>query len=266
MKSLLSFNRFKQSHSLLSLLLVILLAWLLAKFTWLLLTPSHLLEPPAPTPHSASKTLAPLDVRFLTEQTSVNSAKTLHSALASEQAIQGWQLLGTIITADHHLALVQTGGNGKLLWLTADQQLDNGLQVVAVSPQKVSIATRQGIRELTLSSATQSASSTALPISSLTRLHQQLKKNPMEAMNWLRLDPQWQNGQLKGVLVAPQKGQEALFSQLGFQKGDILLSLNGDSMQTWMGKLPQLPSVLEGKGAKARVLRQGKEQELTINW
>ena len=93
-----------------------------------------------------------------------------------------------------------------------------------------------------------------------------IKQDPSKAMNVMRLAPQWSDGKLTGVAVSPGPGYEILFTSLGLQKGDVLVSLNGDSMQAWMSKMGALPSILDGQGAQAKVLRAGKEIDVALNW
>ena len=246
--------------------LTALLAWQLSQLTWLVLTPIDLSIHTAQQQQTTAQTLADIDPRFLMGQNTNNNAST-NIALADAKLLQGWQLLGTIITDRISLALLQTGTSGKLLWLTQGQILDNGLHIQAISPQQVAIATRQGIKYLHLSNSDNPQFLNKTTTSaSLSQLRQQLLTNPIAAMQWLQINPQWQNGQLTGVTLIPQKGHESLLAQLGLQQGDVLISLNGESMQTWMGKLLQLPQVLQGSGARATVLRQGKEQEISISW
>jgi len=135
------------------------------------------------------------------------------------------------------------------------------------------LLTKQGNKILSLStgitptSGVVSASPPSPPRAvTLTELRAQAKQNPTSAMQWLNLQPQFDQGRLVSVLVQPKSGQEAIFKQLGFIAGDQLIALNGQPMAEWMTKLASLPSVLDGTGASVKVLRAGKEQEWSLTW
>jgi len=147
--------------------------------------------------------------------------------------------------------------------------------VVRVAAKSVDLLTADGVRSLSLVAASQPLSipamvsnSPAVPATSslLLQARQRLQQNPMQAMQLMRMDPQWSNGQLTGLRVAPQSGQEALFQQLGLEAGDVIVSLNGQPLTNWMRNMADLPKVLEGAGAQVQVLRQGKTMELSVKW
>ncbi len=199
---------------------------------------------------------------------------TQSEAFADASVLNGWQLLGVIVDNSTKLALVQQGSGGGLIWLQENQLTPQGVKVERIEATQVQLLTKQGSKWLKLASSQQqpttsaavSVSPSASSAVNLSELRQQAKQNPTTAMQWLNLQPQFEQGRLVSVLVQPKSGQEAIFKQLGFMAGDQLLALNGQPMSEWMNKLASLPSVLDGAGASVKVLRAGKEQEWSVTW
>lgn len=252
-----------------SVLLLTLLAWQSARLLWWILTPAETL----PTVASSQVPASPVSYQWrnLFPATNSVSTSTASDVFADASVLNGWQLLGVLVDDSTKLALVQQGNGGALLWLQEQQLTAQGVKVERIESQQVVLLTRQGAKTLSLSKAT--PTSTAIPVTTptangvnLSELRAQAKQNPTTAMQWLNLQPQFDNGRLVSVLVQPKTGQEAIFKQLGFMAGDQLITLNGQPMSEWMNKLASLPSLLDGAGASVKVLRAGKEQEWSVTW
>lgn len=251
----------------LSLLLLSVFAWFSAQLFWQIMAPASVSSEVLSIKPSAS--FPSHSVQLFGRANS--AAAQSNSGAPDAQVLQGWLLLGTVLDGEHSLALVQMGSGG-LRWLKAGERLDNGLQVVSVSPNDIQLLTAQGVKSLSLFNKQMAVpSSVALPAAPSANLNLQairnnLKQNPMSAMQLMRLDPIWNNGQLSGLTLMPQAGQEALFNQLGLKAGDILVGLNGEPVGSWMSKMADLPKVLDASGARVKVLRAGAETEWTVNW
>jgi type II secretion system protein C len=258
-------------HSLLrkglSILLLVLVSWYSASLVWLLMMPEQ--QVVSQYVKTGSVTTPSLAVTLFGQAQTPDRAMAAAQALADASVLQGWVLLGVVIDNADRLALVQQGQNGTLSWLREGQRTAQGLDVIQIDARQVQLMTRQGVRTLTLSAQSISASPVSaqpLPTNDLKQLRSMIKQDPSKAMNVMRLAPQWSDGKLTGVAVSPGPGYEILFTSLGLQKGDVLVSLNGDSMQAWMSKMGALPSILDGQGAQAKVLRAGKEIDVALNW
>ncbi|MBD3767398.1 MAG: hypothetical protein IE928_05505 [Gammaproteobacteria bacterium] len=252
--------------------LLVTLSWQTARWVWLVLTPTDLTS----LPSVASATHIP--ERSVSWQqlfpSSTSAITTQSEAFADASVLNGWQLLGVLVDDAIKLALVQQGSGGSLHWLQENQLTPQGVKVERIDATQVQLLTKQGGKWLKLASSQQqsttsavvSVSASASSAVNLSELRQQAKQNPTAAMQWLNLQPQFEQGRLVSVLVQPKSGQEAIFKQLGFMAGDQLLALNGQPMSEWMNKLASLPSVLDGAGASVKVLRAGKEQEWSVTW
>jgi len=250
-----------------ALLLLCLLAWQSAALIWQLFAPPSASGVVTSQPVS---TFTPQPIHLF-GRADVNASSTMQMGMPDANLVQGWLLLGTVLDGEHSLALVQMGTGG-LRWLKVGERLDNGLQVVTVSTNEVQLLTAQGVKSLNLYSKQIAAVNpviTPTPTgsnASLQAVRSNLKQNPMSAMKLMRMDPIWANGQLSGLTLMPQSGQEGLFNQLGLKAGDILVGLNGEPVGAWMLKMADLPKVLDANGARIKVLRSGAETEWTVNW
>lgn len=253
--------------------LLVVLSWQTTRLIWLVLTPTDPNDLPTAT-HVAQLSERSTSWQRLFPSSTTSIVTTDSEAFADASVLNGWQLLGVVVDASMKLALVQQGGSGGLLWLQEQQLSPQGVKVERIEATQVQLLTRQGSKWLKLSSPhqqpTASAAVSTSPATSsavnLSELRQQVKQNPTRAMQWLNIQPQFDNGRLVSVLVQPKSGQEAIFKQLGFMAGDQLVALNGQPMGEWMNKLASLPSVLDGAGASVKVLRAGKEQEWSVTW
>ncbi|HQT05388.1 MAG: hypothetical protein B7Z05_07375 [Thiotrichales bacterium 32-46-8] len=253
--------------------LLVTLSWQTARWVWLVLTPTNLTSLPTVTSvaHIPERSVS---WQQLFPSTTTSAITTQSEAFADASVLNGWQLLGVLIDDAIKLALVQQGSGGGLVWLQENQLTPQGVKVERIEATQVQLLTKQGSKWLKLASSQQqptasavvSVSPSASSAVNLSELRQQAKQNPTTAMQWLNLQPQFEQGRLVSVLVQPKSGQEAIFKQLGFMVGDQLLALNGQPMSEWMAKLASLPSVLDGAGASVKVLRAGKEQEWSVTW
>lgn len=253
--------------------LLVTLSWQTARWIWLVLTPTNLTSLPSvvSVTHIPERSVSWQQL-FPSSSTSAITAQS--EAFADASVLNGWQLLGVLVDDAIKLALVQQGSGGGLIWLQENQLTPQGVKVERIEATQVQLLTKQGSKWLKLASSQQQSTTSAAvsvyPSASsavnLSELRQQAKQNPTTAMQWLNLQPQFEQGRLVSVLVQPKSGQEAIFKQLGFMAGDQLLALNGQPMSEWMNKLASLPSVLDGAGASVKVLRAGKEQEWSVTW
>lgn len=253
-----------------SLLLLTLLAWQSARLLWWIVTPMDAVPVVALPKVATTQTAYQWQHLFPTSSSVGLSASS--DVFADASVLNGWQLLGVIVDDTSKLALVQQGNGGALLWLVEQQLTAQGVKVERIESKSIQLLTKQGSKTLNLSQAlatslanlpSKSAQSAAV---NLSELRAQAKQNPTSAMQWLNLQPQFDNGRLVSVLVQPKAGQEAIFKQLGFMVGDQLIALNGQTMAEWMTKLASLPTVLDSAGASVKVLRAGKEQEWSLTW
>lgn len=248
------------------------LAWQLAQLFWLWLIPERFVAAPLSSVSASPIAMPAINFSLFGRESSMNAPSA--AARARAQQIAQWQLLGVVIDDRHQLALISQASEG-LHWVSAGQTLENGVEIVRVAAKSVDLLTADGVRSLSLVAASQPLlmpamvlNSSAAPAASglLSEARQRLQQNPMQAMQWMRMEPQWSNGQLTGLRVAPQPGQETLFQQLGLETGDVVISLNGQPLTNWMRNMADLPKVLEGSGAQVQVLRQGKTIELSVKW
>ena len=116
-------------------------------------------------------------------------------------------------------------------------------------------------------SNTNNASSYEISNSNKSKLSQYLKdlnNKPENLFNVLSVGPNYSNGELRGFIISPGT-EKALFEGLGFQKNDIILSINNNEL-TNLSQAFKLRSVLvEQKLFNFKVERKGQIKFLTIN-
>jgi type II secretion system protein C len=255
---------------LLAAMLLLVLSWQSARLLWWIVTPMDAVPVVALPKVATTQTAYQWQHLFPTANSITTS--TASDVFADASVLNGWQLLGVIVDDTSKLALVQQGNGGALLWLVEQQLTAQGVKVERIESKSIQLLTKQGSKTLNLSQALSTSLATPSPkpaqsaAVNLSELRAQAKQNPTSAMQWLNLQPQFDNGRLVSVLVQPKAGQEAIFKQLGFMVGDQLVALNGQPMSEWMTKLASLPSLLDGAGASVKVLRAGKEQEWSVTW
>ncbi len=97
-----------------------------------------------------------------------------------------------------------------------------------------------------------------------TQTIRQIKKNPLQLTKLLQIDQHYKGGKMLGYRVRPQQNQQQLLNSFGLQSGDVVVSINGQSitdqnkMFAFMRRLNSLPSV------QLTVLRNGQKVNLTI--
>ena len=243
---------------LVSALLLTILSWQTARWVWLVFTPSDYGSLPTLS-HSAHSPEKSVSWQQLFPSSTTSAITTQSEAFADASVLKGWQLLGVLVDDAIKLALVQQGIGGGLIWLQENQLTPQGVKVERIEATQVQLLTRQGSQWLKLASSQQQPmAATTVPASApsavnLSELRQQAKQNPTTAMQWLNLQPQFEQVRLVSVLVQPKSGQEAIFKQLGFMAGDQLVALNGQPTSEWMNKLGSLPSVLDRGGARVKL-------------
>ena len=100
--------------------------------------------------------------------------------------------------------------------------------------------------------------------SKLSQYLQDLNNKPQNLFNVLSVKPNYTNGELRGFIISPGT-EKALFEGLGFQKNDIILSINNNEL-TNLSQAFKLRSVLvEQKLFNFKVERKGQIKFLTIN-
>ena len=91
-----------------------------------------------------------------------------------------------------------------------------------------------------------------------------LKTNPEKLFDVLSVQPNFNNGELRGFIISPGS-EKVLFEDLGFQKNDIILKINNRDLNN-LSQAIKLRNVLAEKTIFDFIIeRNGQTKYLSIN-
>ena len=106
----------------------------------------------------------------------------------------------------------------------------------------------------------------------VTQLKRDLQRQPLKAVREIssiaRPRPLYHQGKIQGVEVQPQGNQanQALFRALGLQSGDIILGINGLSVEQVMHDPAQQAALLGADQLQVRIKRNNVVMEYPLAW
>ena len=113
----------------------------------------------------------------------------------------------------------------------------------------------------------------AIPINLAKQIMESILANGSVTRGWVGVEPQNLSKELSESLGLPGNTTGVLISGVleggpaargGVKPGDVLLAVNGNSIQDVRGLLNSIAQISPGNQAKLTVLRKGKEMELTV--
>lgn len=113
----------------------------------------------------------------------------------------------------------------------------------------------------------------AIPINLAKQIMESILANGSVTRGWVGVEPQNLSKELSESLGLPSNTTGVLISGVleggpaargGVKPGDVLLAVNGNSIQDVRGLLNGIAQISPGNQAKLTVLRKGKEMELTV--
>jgi general secretion pathway protein C len=187
---------------------------------------------------------------------------TLTGTLAGREPEHGWAIIG----ANGQSARVYATGTS----------LPGGAKLFAVYPDRV-ILDRNGSRESLLLPRLAGGSGGVVPrVASLPAasangnasladsVRQILAQNPAAGGELLRPQPVFAGGSLRGYRVYPGRNR-AQFAQLGLRPGDLVLAVNGAALDDPNRGLETLRGIGQGGAVTLTIDRGGQQQQLTID-
>ncbi|MEX0735295.1 MAG: type II secretion system protein GspC [Steroidobacteraceae bacterium] len=185
---------------------------------------------------------------------------TLAGTLAGLQPEQGWAIIGA-------------SGQAARVYATG-AQVPGGAKLFAVYPDRV-ILDRGGTRESLMLPRMSSAGGGPLPAANLPgaaapaasladSVRQLLVQNPSAGNDLLRPQPVFAGGSLKGYRVYPGRNR-AQFVRLGLQPGDLVMAVNGAPLDDPNRGLEILRGIGQGTAVTLTVDRGGQQQQITVD-
>lgn len=260
----------------LTVVLVVAIAWQLVQLTWLLLDRKDPVAIPLPVPGAGTIAATPrgADVRKISEANlfgqqeaatqvdPANAAPTqmnlvLTAVFATSEPTKGWAVIGESPTSTK-------------FYSTGDA-IGPGTRLNAVYADKV-ILERNGTLE-TLAMPVQSLagvqmSQAAPPPRTQSQFQQNLRRiaetNPGAFAEVVRPQPVFANGTQRGYRVYPGRNRQQ-FARLGLQPGDLVLAINGTSLDDPQRGMEIFNTMGSSDRVTITVERNGQSQELTLN-
>jgi len=268
-----------------NLLLVVWIASQLASLTWGLLAPAE-------TPEPAAVVAGDLPARTDPDQQLIRQLPEWHLLGVVKQDAAPVKQAAPVDAPDTRLKLVLRGSlasddkqharaiiadpGGKEEQYALGDTLPGNAELSEVYPDRV-ILLRNGRYETLrlpkdnkpggnkVASRTTGRRPATSPAQRLQTVRQQLRQSPKSLYGLVRATPhKADDGSIVGYAVAPGRDPE-LFTEIGLQKGDVVMQVNDIKLDNPANSARALKSVQSGKSVSVTVLRSGAEQVLTLN-
>jgi general secretion pathway protein C len=281
-------ERAAQTAKIINILLIVWLAWQLARLSWLLVPAAP--QPEVPASRAPGAGAAPTRARV------------------DERQIAGWHLFGEagkeqpvqkaapVDAPETRLKLTLSGvfasdepasaraiigdPRGKEQSYALGDPLPGGAKLSEIYPDRI-ILERGGRfetlrlpREEGVSSAPRrvshrdarrlDSSGGSGRVEAFTRYRNEIKRNPASFLNYVRATPARQDGKFIGFAL--QEGPKAgAFAELGLSPGDIVTSINGVAIESPADGMKAMQALGQGESVDVTLLRNGQETSLSLS-
>lgn len=280
-------QRIAQLTRLVNVLLIIWLAWLSAKLTWMLVPETEQTEQAvtaAPAPVSARRQPARIDERQIAgwhlfgvaseekppekkplEAPETRLKLTLRGVFASEESTGGQAIVGDARGKEEHYAVGDPlPGGAKLSEIYPDRIIleRNGRFETLRLPKE---RTQQDSGQAGNRGAARSGSAgTPDKVAAFKRYRKEIKKNPSSFMNYVQAMPYREKGRFVGFKLQAGRQPDA-FNQLGLQSGDVVTAINGVQIDSPASGMKAMRALGDGDTVNVTLLRGGQETSLSLS-
>lgn len=287
----------------LNLILVLLLAWLLARLSWQLV----------PTPTATPLPLSTTNAAVVPQRGGVNLTSLLSFSLFGKASAQAStepvpvvaeapktqlnvKLTGLVaMTANpgQGSAIIESRGaeatyavddtiegtNAVLKQVLVDRVLLqqagryetlmlDGIEYTKIAQANAGLgrADEQGIEEnMDMAPVPEPMEMAPLQANEALELHRdELIAEPMKFFDYIRVTPHRPNGQLAGYRLMPGK-DPALFTQLGLQANDLAIEINGIQLNDMQQAMSVINELRDAKEAAIKIERDGEIRDILVN-
>ncbi|MGB5727147.1 MAG: type II secretion system protein GspC [Thiogranum sp.] len=278
-------ERIGQLSKLVNVLLIIWLAWLSAKLTWLLVPEAGQTEQAVSVAPAPVKRQQPrIDERQIAgwhlfgvagekktvEKRAVEAPETslkltLRGVFAHEESTGGRAIVGDPKGKEEHYAVGDPlPGGAKLSEIYPDRIIleRNGrfetlrLPKELTHPQSGNAGSRVATRAGSAGSPGKAAA--------FQKYRTEIKRNPSSFMNYVQAAPHREDGKFVGFKLQPGR-QPGAFNQLGLQSGDIVTAINGVQIDSPSSGMKAMRALGEGDSVNVTLLRDGQETSLSLS-
>ena len=268
-----------------SLLLVILIGWQLARAAWLLVPGPATPELPPVQPVARTTTAAPasatnVDAIINAHLFGVPGAQEPELALVEQEDAPDTQLRlelrGTVAATDEDraLAIIAERGGEEKVYFVGDA-VPGGATLHAVYLDRVLLRRAGRLEALRLprSDETPAPRRAAAPTRSrtpatastrATTIQEVVSRNPASLTEVIRPQPVFKDGRQQGYRVYPGR-QRQQFAQLGLRPGDLVTQINGMSLDDPARGMEIFRSLADATSVTLTVDRNGQVEMLTLD-
>ena len=273
---------------LLSLLLILALAYACAQSVWLFsgvqqtpLSNSVTLDAPNRTKNNPDTAIA--DATAIADRHLFGKAETQGSkkVISAPETKLNLQLRGILAIGEEDGLAIIAAGNNKEDVYSVNDRIPGNATLKAVYSDRVLLESGRGLETLRLpknkdlinfsdsssrSTPAQSSNRARSPAEltsaeSLGTFRRQLIRNPTSLSGLARAAPAKINGEFKGFRLTPQS-DDPMFGALGLESGDIVTEVNGIAIRSQQDGLKVLRSLMKARKLDATVLRNGQEVKI----
>jgi general secretion pathway protein C len=278
-------QRIAQLSKLVNVLLIIWLAWLSAKLTWLLVPEVGQTEQAVTAAPAAVKRQPPrIDERQIAdwhlfgvvgeekspEKKVLEAPETrlkliLRGVFASEESTGGRAIVGDPKGKEENYAVGDPlPGGAKLSEIYPDRiilERNGRFETLRLPKQRaLSGSGDAGNRSATPARSAGSPGKAA----AFQKYRKEIKRNPSSFMNYVQAAPHRENGKFVGFKLKAGRQPEA-FNELGLQSGDIVTAINGVQIDSPSSGMKAMRALGDGDTVDVTLLRGGQETSLSLS-
>lgn len=269
-----------------SVILVILIAWMLSQLIWALIpVPETARWQPAPVVKSAAASTASrgnpveglISAQLFGSYQAVPTTAALGSAPDTNLNLLLIGILAGSNEADSRALIAQQGGDEAPYAIGAD--IVSGVTLHAIFPDRVILARNGTFETLRLDKDSPSRAS-GNPVQAegeamgidpmapagamLGQIRDRILQDPGKASEYIRVQPSNVNGSLKGYRLYPGRSAEA-FSHLGLRPGDLVTAVNGIQLNDGQKALQTLNELKQAGSVTLTLERGGQVQTISVS-
>lgn len=278
-------GRIEKLPRIINLLLVILLAWQLARLSWLLVPEAQMtLQPAANVAAPVTQQEATIDERVIAgwhlfgvvqDQQPVENTRpveapetrlklTLHGVLASDDARNARAIVGDPRGMEESYGLGDPlPGGAKLSEIYPDRIiLERGgrFETLRLPKEPGSAGISSGGSPVARPGAVATDAGRA---AAFNRYRSEIQQNPASFLQYVRATPARQDGKFIGFTLQPGSESGAL-EELGLQPGDIITVINGVNIDSPAMGMKAMQALGEGDSVNVTLVRSGQPVSLSL--
>ena len=271
-----------------SLVLAACIGLLAAKIVWLLAPAPVWQPPPAPNNTAQRSNAQTVDVRALVAahlfgKADVAAPNAEPDPVDAPDTTLNLELKGIFASKldGESRALIASGRSEEKAYAVGDE-ITRGTDIYEIYADRVILDRGGRLETLRLEkdkAATQSAASTRAASASsrtggdvrrvetsqaLLNIRETLLADPSKASQYLRVQPAYNAGQLRGYRIYPGRNR-SLFNEAGLRPGDLVTELNGTRLDDPSQALQMLGTLSQATSLSVVILRGGQPQTLSLS-